>query len=41
LFAFLYAFFGGWDDETLEEVHRAAALSSFMKPLAYSGEIVH
>jgi hypothetical protein len=35
IFAFLYAFFGGWDDATLEEVHRAASLASFMKPLAW------
>ena len=35
IFAFLYAFFGGWDDDTLEEVHRAASLASFMKPLAW------
>ena len=35
IFAFLYAFFGGWDDDTLEEVHQAAALASFMKPLAW------
>jgi O-antigen/teichoic acid export membrane protein len=34
IYAFLYAFFGGWEDETLEEVHRAAELSSFMRPLA-------
>jgi O-antigen/teichoic acid export membrane protein len=35
IFAFLYAFFGGWDDETLAEVKRAASLASFMKPLAW------
>jgi O-antigen/teichoic acid export membrane protein len=35
IFAFLYAFFGGWDDDTLEEVHRAASLASFMRPLAW------
>jgi O-antigen/teichoic acid export membrane protein len=35
VFAFLYAFFGGWDDDTLEEVHQAASLASFMKPLAW------
>jgi O-antigen/teichoic acid export membrane protein len=35
LFAFFYGLFGGWDDDTLEEVHRAASLSSFMKPLAW------
>ncbi len=35
IFAFLYAFFGGWDADTLEEVHRAASIASFMKPLAW------
>jgi O-antigen/teichoic acid export membrane protein len=35
IFAFLYAFFGGWDDDTLGEVHQAASLASFMKPLAW------
>jgi hypothetical protein len=35
IFAFLYAFFGGWDDDTLEEVQRAASLAGFMKPLAW------
>jgi O-antigen/teichoic acid export membrane protein len=34
IYAFLYAFFGGWEDDTLAEVRRAAELSSFMKPLA-------
>jgi O-antigen/teichoic acid export membrane protein len=35
LYAFFYGLFGGWDDPGLEEVHRAANLSSFMKPLAW------
>ena len=35
IFAFLYAFFGGWDEDTLTEVRRAASLASFMKPLAW------
>jgi O-antigen/teichoic acid export membrane protein len=35
LFAFFYAFLGGWDDDTLGEVRRAVALASFMKPLAW------
>lgn len=35
VFAFLYAFFGGWDNGTLEELHQAASLASFMKPLAW------
>ncbi len=34
IYAFLYAFFGGWEDDTLEEVHRAAELSNFMRPMA-------
>jgi hypothetical protein len=35
VFAFLYAFFGGWDDDTLEETRLAASLAGFMKPLAW------
>ena len=35
LFAFFYGLFGGWDDATLEEVHRAVDLSTFMKPFAW------
>jgi O-antigen/teichoic acid export membrane protein len=35
LFAFFYALFGGWDEDTLSELHRAVGLSSFMKPLAW------
>jgi len=35
LFAFFYGLFGGWDDATLEEVRRAAGLTTFMKPLAW------
>jgi O-antigen/teichoic acid export membrane protein len=34
LFSFLYAFFGGWDNETLEELRHGAQLSNFMKPVA-------
>lgn len=34
LFAFLYGLFGGWDDDTLAELRRAAELSGLMKPLA-------
>ncbi|HEY9160525.1 MAG TPA: hypothetical protein VIS94_05530 [Desulfomonilia bacterium] len=34
LFSFLYAFFGGWDNETLEEFKHGAKLSNFMKPLS-------
>jgi hypothetical protein len=32
---FLYAFFGGWDNDTLGEVKQAASMASFMKPLAW------
>jgi O-antigen/teichoic acid export membrane protein len=35
IFAFFYGLFGGWDDATLEELHRSVELSSFMKPLAW------
>jgi len=35
IFAFLYAFFGGWDDDTLEEVRIAASLAGFIKSLAW------
>jgi hypothetical protein len=35
VFAFLYAFFGGWDEDTLEELRRAAMLANFMRPLAW------
>jgi hypothetical protein len=35
IFAFLYAFFGGWDNDTLEELQRAASLAGFMKSLAW------
>ncbi len=35
LFAFLYAFAGGWDDDTLEEFHEGTKLASFMRPLAW------
>lgn len=34
-FAFFYGLFGGWDDPTLDELHQAADLSSFMRPLAH------
>jgi O-antigen/teichoic acid export membrane protein len=34
LFAFFYALFGGWDEDTLAEVKRAADLAGFMRPLA-------
>jgi len=34
VYAFLYGLFGGWDNETLDELRRAADLASFMRPLA-------
>lgn len=34
LFVFFYGLFGGWDDETLEELQRSVELSNFMRPLA-------
>ncbi len=35
LFAFLYGLFGGWDDETLDELRQSVDLASFMRPLAW------
>ncbi len=35
LFAFLYGLFGGWDDETLDELRQSVPLASFMRPLAW------
>jgi O-antigen/teichoic acid export membrane protein len=35
LYAFLYGLFGGWDDATLEEVHRTVEISSITKPFAW------
>jgi O-antigen/teichoic acid export membrane protein len=35
IFAFLYGLFGGWDADTLEELHQSIHLSSFMEPLAW------
>ena len=35
LFAFFYGLFGGWDEATLEEVHRAVELSTFVKTFAW------
>ncbi len=34
LFAFLYAFFGGWDDGSLAELRQAVDLSGIARPLA-------
>jgi O-antigen/teichoic acid export membrane protein len=35
LFAFFYAFFGGWDDATLAELRRAVPLSNFMRSFSW------
>lgn len=35
VYAFLYGFFGGWDDATLDEFKQAVPLSNFMKPLSW------
>ncbi len=35
LFAFFYALFGGWDEETLAEVRQAVNLTGFVRPLAW------
>ncbi len=35
IYAFLYGLFGGWDPDTLEELHQSIPLSSFMRPLAW------
>ncbi len=35
LFAFFYGLFGGWDDHTLAELHKATALANFMRPMAW------
>ena len=35
LYAFFVGLFGGWEDADLADMHRALALSSFMKPFAW------
>lgn len=35
IFAFFYALFGGWDEETLAEVRHAVNLTGFVRPLAW------
>jgi O-antigen/teichoic acid export membrane protein len=35
LYMFLYGLFGGWDIDTLEELHRAVALTGFMRPVVW------
>jgi hypothetical protein len=37
LFMFLYGFFGGWDNGTLDEVREAVALTGFVRPVALWG----
>jgi O-antigen/teichoic acid export membrane protein len=34
VYAFFYGFFGGWDDNTLNEFGRGTNLASFMRPMA-------
>jgi O-antigen/teichoic acid export membrane protein len=33
LYMFLYGWFGGWDTDTLEELHQSVALTGFTRPL--------
>jgi O-antigen/teichoic acid export membrane protein len=35
VYMFLYGLFGGWDKDTLEELHNAVDLTGFIKPLAW------
>jgi hypothetical protein len=35
VFAFFYGLFGGWDNDTLAELHHSTRLSNFMRPLAW------
>ena len=35
IYTFFYALFGGWDDDTLEELKKGAKLSNFMAPLSW------
>jgi O-antigen/teichoic acid export membrane protein len=35
VYMFLYGLFGGWDTDTLEELHQAVSLSGFVRPLAW------
>ena len=35
LYMFFYGLFGGWDTDTLEELHQAVALTGFVRPLAW------
>ncbi len=35
VFMFLYGLFGGWDQDTLDELHSAVGLTGFVRPLAW------
>jgi O-antigen/teichoic acid export membrane protein len=35
VYMFLYGLFGGWDDDTLEELEKAVELTGFARPLAW------
>jgi O-antigen/teichoic acid export membrane protein len=35
VYMFLYGFFGGWDDDTLQELRHAVSLTGFARPLAW------
>lgn len=35
VYMFLYGLFGGWDEDTLEELHRAVDLTGFMRPVVW------
>jgi len=35
LYSFLYGLFGGWDDNTLGDFHRAVNISNFAKPITW------
>ncbi len=35
VYMFLYGLVGGWDTDTLEELHRAVALTGFMRPVVW------
>ena len=35
VYMFLYGLLGGWDEDTLEELHSAVYLTGFVKPLAW------
>jgi O-antigen/teichoic acid export membrane protein len=35
LYSFLYGVFGGWDDNTLDDFHRAVSISNFARPVTW------